>query len=238
MRPTPPRNSDGGPGRPQPRGTRLVALARLPPLRLLDPDRRAVRRILQRLGRQVGVAHGDLGVGVPENLLHLIQRAAAIDQKTRVHVAQVMQTQMIQASFLAYPMPNYGDRGIRFAGMTVDEQVLELPAGIQLCQQFHGARVQRHRTQALALGVDGPDSEQLLLQIDICPLCRQYLVQPAARTQQKQRDLTYSVVGVAAQHIKQSFQFAFRQVMLDLVTFMEQRNPDRGIGFSEFPFNG
>lgn len=79
--PPTPETPTGGAGQLRPCGTPLRAapLPRLAPHRLLDLDRRAVRRLLQRLSRQMGVAHGDLGVGVAQDLLDFVQGSPTVD---------------------------------------------------------------------------------------------------------------------------------------------------------------
>lgn len=64
-----------------------VPRANPPSLRRLHDHRGHIRRLLERLGRQMGIAHGHLGVGVPQDLLHLIQAAATVDQKAGEAVA-------------------------------------------------------------------------------------------------------------------------------------------------------
>lgn len=56
--------------------------------------RRRIGRVLQRLRREMRIPLGHLGVAVPQDALHLVQRPAAIDEERGELVTQVMNAQL------------------------------------------------------------------------------------------------------------------------------------------------
>ena len=94
------------------------------PVRLhpVEPRRRTVRRVLQRLRAQVGVPLGHLAARMSEDRLDLVQRPPVVHEEARELVAQVVQAQVRQPGLLPDPVPLLGDRGERPAAAAADEQ--------------------------------------------------------------------------------------------------------------------
>ena len=102
----------------------------------------------------MGIALGDLGIAMTENLLDFIKGPAGIDKKTGVLMPEVVNTKMRQPGLLPEPGPYPHDRCVGLAGAdllaglladaSVDKQVLKLAFGFQLPQNFQGTSANGH----------------------------------------------------------------------------------------------
>lgn len=63
----------------------------------------------------MGIPLGDRRVGVAQDLLALIQRAAAVHQEGSVLVPQIVDSQLRQSGFIAQPCPDLVDSCVRLA---------------------------------------------------------------------------------------------------------------------------
>ena len=91
---------------------------------------------------------------MPEDLLNLIKRSAAVDQKRCVLMAQIVDTQVGQTRLGAQPRPNLHDRRIGLLRLFVDEKVFVLALGVQLLYHIQRAVVQGYRANALTFAID------------------------------------------------------------------------------------
>ena len=71
----------------------------------------------------MGIALRGFNLRVPENLLHLVQAAAVVDQQARKAMAQVMYTHFRQAGQLAGGIPRTEYRNIGLARIGVGKHM-------------------------------------------------------------------------------------------------------------------
>jgi len=81
-----------------------------------------VGRLDERAGREVRVTLRGLGIGMSQQLLHLIERPARVDQKARERMAQVVQTDIRNARALPDGVPAVMYRVLWPPGVRVPEQ--------------------------------------------------------------------------------------------------------------------
>ena len=100
----------------------LGAPLRGPAQSSFDDGRGTVGGFLQRPGGQVGIPLGHRRVGVSQDLLHLIERPAAVDQERCILMPQVVDPQMGQSRLAPQPLPDLVDRGVGLPGLAVDNR--------------------------------------------------------------------------------------------------------------------
>lgn len=71
----------------------------------------------------MGIPRGHLRIGVTQDLLHLVQATATVDQKTGKAVTQIMDAQPLNPSLGPQPIPSPSDRHKRLVFSLVHEQI-------------------------------------------------------------------------------------------------------------------
>ena len=130
------------------------------------------------------VALGGAKIDVPEELLHHVQRNLSIDQKTCKGMAQVMQSQSLQAGPPFDPAPGKMQRRRRSAGDRRGKDVRVPGRALQRLQQgYRGAGKRNHPRPT---GLRNRDEQGLAPPVDVIPFGVGNLVTAGARQQEQQ----------------------------------------------------